>query len=207
MPKLLNDTPRLRKSMRAINTFFNNHKIEDIPFNVTCDSFSLEMEKLEKHIENLIKQFLKKPSDEFLISIFNHIQFWGGTMGRIYYQNNKFMVNAEHIKIYKRIVELVIALIKETLSQDIDKIILGFEGIRGLGISFGTKHLRFWSIAANENGIEFPILDSVIAKNRFTPNYLKWSNYCQYVKLMQKEAQKRKITVTDLERQYYNEIN
>lgn len=210
MLESLNDTPRLRRSMKSINTFFRNHKIEnmEIPFDVKCDSFSLEMEKLEKHIQDLIKNYLANPIDETLVSIFNHIQFWGGTMGRMYYIHNKNnrLIN-EHLVIYKEIISCMIAAKNDTLCGDIDKIIIEFEKVRGIGISFGTKHLRFWSISANKNGVEFPILDSVIAINRFTPNYLKWSNYCQYVMLMQKEALKRKITITDLERHYFNEIN
>lgn len=154
------------------------------------------MEKLEKNIENLIKQNIVTPSREKLAQIFNLIQFWGGKIGRMYYVHNKNnSLTKEHLIIYKQIISCVIAAKNEKLCIDINKIIPEFERISCLGISFGTKHLRFWSIAANENGIESPILDSVIATNRFTPNYLKWSNYYKYVKLMQKEALKRKIII------------
>lgn len=162
---------------------------------------------MEDRITSLIKDYLDSPTDEKLIIIFHHIQFWGGISGRnIYTQNGGFAHNFNIIT-YKKITEKIIHLSQENLCDDLIEIADLFISIPKIGVSFGTKHLRFWSICSNKSGIELPVMDSVIAKEMFSSKYAHWKFYCKYVKEMQKEANTRRVSVTKLERLLFNHFN
>jgi hypothetical protein len=104
-------------------------------------------------------------------------------------------------------VNKIIVLKQDTLCNDLKEIEKLIVSIPYLGVAYGTKHLRFWSIYANQNNIELPILDSIIAKKLLKKPYFAWRHYCPYVKQMQEEAMKRKVSVTALERLLYNKFN
>lgn len=205
---LLQDTDRLRKSSKSIATFFRNRELPvdyESLFENEPDNYSMAVQRMEDRIAGYIKEYLNNPKDKNLIKIFHHIQFWGGSSGRnIYNKNGGFEKNFD-IKTYKKIIEKTIHLSKENLCNELNEIAKLFNSIPQLGVSFGTKHIRFWSLNANKNKIELPIMDSVIAnellKNR---KYLAWKYYCSYVKQMQEEANKRKVSVTNLERLLFN---
>lgn len=207
---LLKDTARLRKSSKSIATFFRNKGLPvdyESLFENEPENYPKAVQRMEERIAGLIKDYLAKPSDDKLIIIFHHIQFWGGSSGRNIYNKNGGFENNFKIDTYKQIIEKTIHLTQENLCDDLNKIAEWFNSIPQLGISFGTKHLRFWSFNANKNGIELPIMDSVIAENMFSPKYARWKDYCQYVKQMQEEANKRKVSVTNLERLLFNHFN
>lgn len=207
---LLNDTARLRTSSRSIATFFQNRNLPvdyKSLFGKVPNNYPLAVQNMEDRIAGLIKDYLSDPKDDDLVIIFHHIQFWGGKSGRNIYVKNGGFDNNFNIDTYKKIVEKAINLSQESLCDDLSKIAEWFDPIPQLGISFGTKHLRFWSLNANKHGVELPIMDSVIAENMFTPKYARWKNYCQYVKQMQEEANKRKVSVTNLERLLFNHFN
>ena len=204
---LLNDSIRLRTSSRSIAAFFRNRNVSvdyESLFDEKSKSYPLAVQNMEDRIAGLINDYLTKPSDDKLIIIFHHIQFWGGKSGRNIYVMNGGFDNNFNIETYKKIIEKTINLSQESLCDDLSKIAEWFISIPQFGVSFGTKHLRFWSLNANKNGIELPIMDSVIAENMFTPRYAHWKDYCQYVKQMQEEANKRKVSVTNLERLLFN---
>lgn len=205
---LLQDTDRLRNSSKSIATFFKNRELPvdyKSLFENEPDNYPMAVQRMEDRIAGLIKKYLNNPTDNNLILIFHHIQFWGGSSGRnIYNKNGGFEKNFD-IKTYKKIIEKTIHLSKDNLCKELNEIAKLFISIPQLGISFSTKHLRFWSLNANKNKFELPIMDSIIAdellKNR---KYLAWKYYCSYVKQMQEEANKRKVTVTNLERLLFN---
>lgn len=205
---LLQDTDRLRKSSKSIATFFRNRELPvdyKSLFENEPENYPKAVQRMEDRIAGLIKEYLNNPTDNNLILIFHHIQFWGGSSGRnIYNKNGGFEKNFD-IKTYKKIIEKTIHLSQDNLCNELNEITKLFISIPQLGISFSTKHLRFWSLNANKNKIELPIMDSVIAnellKNR---KYLAWKYYCSYVKQMQEEANKRKVSVTNLERLLFN---
>lgn len=204
---LLNDTERLRTSSKRIAAFFRNRNLPVdyvTLFDNEPDNYPQAVQRMEERIADLIENYLSDPNDDDLIIIFHHIQFWGGNSGRNIYVMNGGFDNNFNIETYKKIIEKTINLSQDNFCKDLEEIAQWFTSIPQLGISFGTKHLRFWSLNANKNGIELPIMDSVIAENMFTPKYARWENYCKYVKLMQEEAKKRKVSVTNLERMLFN---
>jgi len=206
---LLQDTDRLRKSSKSIATFFRNRELPvdyKSLFENEPENYPKAVQRMEDRIAGLIKEYLNNPTDNNLILIFHHIQFWGGSSGRnIYNKNGGFEKNFD-IKTYKKIIEKTILLSQENLCNELNEIAKLFISIPQLGISFSTKHLRFWSLNANKNKIELPIMDSLIAKKMFEPKYVYWKDYCQYVKKMQEEANKRKVTLTNLERLLFNDF-
>lgn len=207
---LLQDTDRLRKSSKSIATFFRNRELPvdyESLFENEPDNYSMAVQRMEDRIAGYIKEYLNNPNDKNLIIIFHHIQFWGGSSGRNIYNKNGGFDNNFNIDTYKKIIEKTIHLSQENLCNELNDISKLFISIPQLGISFSTKHLRFWSLNANKNGIELPIMDSVIAENMFTPKYARWKDYCQYIKQMQEEANKRKVSVTNLERLLFNRFN
>ena len=207
---LLKDSDRLRKSSKSIATFFRNKELHvdyESLFENGPDNYPMAVQRMEDRIAGYIKEYLNNPTDNNLISVFHHIQFWGGTYGKNIYARNGGFDNNFKIDIYKHIIEKTIHLSQDNLCNELNEIEKLFNSIPQLGISFGTKHLRFWSLNANKNKIELPIMDSVIAdellKNR---KYLAWKYYCSYVKQMQEEANKRKVSVTNLERLLFNDF-
>ena len=205
---LLKNTDRLRKSSKSIATFFRNRELPvdyESLFENEPDSYPMAVQRMENRIADYIKEYLNNPKVKNLIKIFHHIQFWGGSSGRNIYNKNGGFENNFKIDSYKQIIEKTIHLSQENLCNELNDISKLFISIPQLGISFGTKHLRFWSLNANKNKIDLPIMDSVIAnellKNR---KYLAWKYYCSYVKQMQEEANKRKVSVTNLERLLFN---
>jgi hypothetical protein len=170
--------------------------------------FGEALQNIENQIKILILQYSEKPDDKILKQVFHYIHFWGGNTGRgIYVQKGGFKENFK-LKTYKEIVEKIKTLKQDTLSEDLKEIEKLIVTIPFIGVAYGTKHLRFWSIYANKNGIELPILDSVIAKNLLNnQKYCAWRHYCSYVKQMLEETKKRKVSVTALERALYNKFN
>jgi hypothetical protein len=201
---------RLRKSIRGILTIFNTYKITidtNTFVNPQTIDFGEALQNIENHIKTLILHYSKNQEDEILKEIFHYIHFWGGVTGRgIYVQKGGFEMNFK-IDTYKEIVDKIIVLKQDTLCEDLKEIEKLFISIPYIGVAYGTKHLRFWSINANENKIELPILDSIISKNILITPYFAWRHYCSYVIQMQKEAKKSSVSVSALERALYNKFN
>ena len=206
----LEHSERLKKSIKGMKTLFNT---KNIPINTNgfvnnqTDDYGKAVQNIEEHIASLIVDFIDKRKDETLVSIFHHIHFWGGITGRAIYNRNGGFGNNFNLDTYKKIVDKIIILKQDTLCDDLKEIEKLIVSIPYLGVAYGTKHLRFWSIYANQNKIELPILDSIIAKKLLKNLYFAWRHYCPYVKQMQEEAKKRKVSVTALERLLYNKFN
>jgi hypothetical protein len=201
---------RLRKSIRGILTIFNTYKITidtNTFVNPQTIDFGEALQNIENHIKTLILHYSKNQEDETLKEIFHYIHFWGGVTGRNIYTINGGFENNFNIDTYKKIVEKTIYLKQETLYEDLKQIEKWFMSIPQLGVAFGTKHLRFWSINANENKIELPILDSILTIRLLYKCNPTWNNYYPYVIQMQEEAKNRKVSVTKLERALYNKFN
>ncbi|MGV1011064.1 MAG: hypothetical protein ACOYBS_01345 [Flavobacterium sp.] len=207
---LIQDSNRLKSSITKMKTLLNscNITIDTNRFvNEQTIDFGEALQNIENHINTLILQYSKNPKDETLIQVFHYIHFWGGITGRGIYVKNGGFDNNFNINTYRTIVEKIIDLKQDTLCEDLKEIEKLFITLPFIGVAYGTKHMRFWSITSNKNKIELPILDSIIAKNMFDTKYFAWRHYCSYAKQMQEEAKKRKVSVTALERTLYNEFN
>ena len=200
----------MQKSISGIQTILNRlgyFTNADELFENNPDDYASALARTENRIKLLIKDYKKSKSDDKLLAIFHHIHFWGGITGRNIYIRNGGFENNFNIDTYKKIVEKTIHLKQQTLNEDLKQIADWFMSIPQLGVAFGTKHLRFWSINANENKIELPVLDSILTIRLLYKCNPTWKDYRSYVKQMQEEAKKRSVSVTALERALYNEFN
>ncbi len=206
----IQNSDRLKSSIMKMNTLFVNY---NIPIDTnrfvseqTID-FGEVLENIENHIGYLIRQYSEKPEDEILKQVFHYIHFWGGITGRgIYVKNGGFFKNF-NINTYKEIVYKIKVLKQETLCEDLKEIEKLIVAIPFIGVGYGTKHLKFWSLYVNQEKIDLPVLDSILTIRLLYKCNPTWKDYYQYVIQMQEEAKKRKISVTALERALYNEFN
>lgn len=206
----ITDSERLKKSIKGMLTLFKNYKInigQDKYIHDKTEDFGNATLEIEKHIGDLIQEYCKNKTDEKLVEIFHYIHLWGGITGRgIYVRNGGFGDNF-NLDTYKKIVEKIIISKQDTLETDLKDIEKLFNSIPFIGVAYSTKHLRFWSLNANKNNIQLPILDRVISLGLFDTPYCAWRQYYSYVKQIQEEAEKRKISITALERTLYNKFN
>lgn len=206
----ITDSERLKKSIKGMLTLFKNYKInigQDKYIHDKTEDFGNATLEIEKHIGDLIQEYCKNKTDEKLVEIFHYIHLWGGITGRgIYVRNGGFGDNF-NLDTYKTIVEKIIISKQDTLETDLKDIEKLFNSIPFIGVAYSTKHLRFWSLNANKNNIQLPILDRVISVGLFNTPYCAWRQYYTYVQQMNEEAEKRKISITALERKLYNEFN
>jgi hypothetical protein len=206
----LEHSERMRKSINGMTTLFNTKKIpidKDKFINNQTNDFGIALQEVEKNIATLIDEYILKRKNETLISIFHYIHFWGGITGRNIYNKNGGFDKNFNIETYKKIVEKIIVLKKDTLYTELKIIEKLFTSIPELGISFSTKHLKFWSLYANQDKIQLPVLDSVLTirlLHKCTPT---WKDYNNYLKHMNEESLKKDTTISILERQLYNHFN
>jgi hypothetical protein len=206
----IQNSERLKKSIKGMLTIFKtyNIKIDTNRFiNEQTIDFGKATLEIEVHISSLINGYLIDENDNKLIDIFHYIHFWGGITGRLIYVKKGGFAKNFNVKTYKAIVDKIKVLKQDTLCEDLKEIEKLFISFPYIGVAYGTKHLRFWSITSNKNKIELPILDSIIAKNMFDTKYFAWRHYCSYVIQMREEAINRKVSVTAFERQLYNHFN
>ncbi len=206
----ITDSTRLRKSIKGMLTLFKTQDIsigQDKFINDQTEDFGNATLEIEKHISELIQEYCKNKSDKKLVDIFHYIHLWGGITGRNIYVRKGGFENNFNLENYKTIVEKIIDLKQASLETDLKEIEKLFISIPFIGVAYGTKHLRFWSINANKNSIQLPILDRVISIGLLDIPYCAWRHYYTYVKQMQEEAEKREISLTALERTLYNEFN
>jgi hypothetical protein len=206
----ITNSDRLKKSIKGMLTLFKTQDISigqaEFIDDQTEDYGSATLE-IEKHIGDLIKKYCDEPNSDLLKTIFHYIQLWGGITGRNIYVRNGGFENNFKLDYYKSIVKKIIVLKQDTLESDLKVIEEQFTQIPHIGVAYGTKHIRFWSINANKNSIQLPILDRVISIGLLNTPYCAWRHYYTYVKQMQEEAEKRNISITALERTLYNKFN
>jgi hypothetical protein len=162
----ITDSERLKKSIKGMLTLFKTKDIsigQDKFINGQTEDFGNATLEIEKHISDLIQEYFKNKTDEKLVEIFHYIHLWGGITGRnIYVQKGGFENNFK-LDYYKKIVDKIIDLKQATLETDLKEIEKLFISIPYIGVAYGTKHLRFWSINTNKNNIHLPVLDRVIS--------------------------------------------
>lgn len=162
----ITNSDRLKKSIKGMLTLFKTQDISigqaEFIDDQTEDYGNATLE-IEKHIGWLIQEYCKNKSDKKLVDIFHYIHLWGGITGRGIYVRNGGFENNFKLDYYKAIVEKIIVLKQASLETDLKEIEKLFISIPFIGVAYGTKHLRFWSINANKSSIQLPILDRVIS--------------------------------------------
>ena len=186
------------KSVRAMMTLLNDREI------ISVDLY--DNLKTDDDIENKIfGMVLSEDYEDKLQDIFHLIQTWGGVTGRhIYIRGNgfnwddilpkyKILVN-ECLKV-KEVNENTIS----TLCQLVREIIAS---IKYLGVSFITKHVRFW-LYRNLGKNALPIYDSIMAKTVMNKQSVQIWNLEEYWLQMYYKSLELKIDLMPLERQIF----
>lgn len=200
-PPVLADSPRLKKSIKGMFTIMCNKGFEQAvrDFDACADDdFAVKTQALERSIESKIKLYFNRPrSDDAIREVFHLIQLWGGVAGRgIYNQDGGFAKNFD-CDAYKSLID--VALNPDPCREkNIQRAEKATNEIRYFGISFSTKHLRFWSLFGCDGS--FAIYDRVMAKGCFGRKSPLWSHYGEYISGLKEVAEKQRVTINEIER-------
>jgi hypothetical protein len=191
----LADTPRLEGSIRGMMTLMRNHgfaEIVDTFDGLPGETVHEKMPALQHLIANEIKSSPVGREEEGVTRIFHLIQLWGGREGRyIYVKNGGFKKNFNAVA-YRDLIRVAIS--EAELLQAVEAV----RQISNFGISFATKHIRFWNLFAG-NG-DLAIYDKIMAQGVMGISHPDWKDYPNYLEAMNRAAEKQEITVNQLER-------
>ena len=138
-------------------------------------------------------------------SIFHLIQAWGGNSGRgIYLHGEGFNWNVLRPK-YETLINACIntAEINDESISKLVKAVRSFDkSVDHLGVSFITKHVRFWLIRPLGNNA-LPIYDSIMANEVMRLNAVNAKHLAEYWKVMAAKAKQLGIGLVPLERQIF----
>ena len=138
-------------------------------------------------------------------SIFHLIQAWGGNSGRgIYLHGEGFNWNVLRPK-YEILINTCIntAEINNVSISKLVKAVRSFDkSVDHLGVSFITKHVRFWLIRTLGNNA-LPIYDSIMANEVMRLNAVNAKHLAEYWKVMAAKAKQLGIGLVPLERQIF----
>ena len=209
------DSIPLNKAGKGMRTYLVNRKIlSEVLESRIYPGLSNNFER-KLYLNNCIniclsdyKKNKEKVSDEIIFNAFNSIQYWGAITGRTFYQRNGLdESNIENFKKCwtKSVKPFYLSILNEISTKEINlcNLIPLFENIEGVGVSFGTKHLHFWSKAfGKKNPLPiydkniFQLLRAEIRDNR----YPTWSQYLQVVQEFEKLAIKLNKTSESIEK-------
>ena len=138
-------------------------------------------------------------------NIFHLIQAWGGNSGRgIYLHGEGFNWNVLKPK-YETLIKACIntAEINDESISKLVKAVRSFDkSVDHLGVSFITKHVRFWLIRTLGNNA-LPIYDSIMANEVMRLNAVNAKHLAEYWKVMAAKAKQLGIGLVPLERQIF----
>ncbi len=179
-----------------------------------------KLSEVETYLEKKIESFTN-PTDSEIIDIFHKIQCWGGKMGKGVYQDEGFDKNFK-MNVYKDMVNkcLNFDLENDWVNEVSDWTIDLKDQIDRFGISFATKHIRFWLYKKLKDNAP-PIFDEVILgkKDEYNKRWISGLNKYQeypfknntskknlrrYWEQMIKKSKKEKISLKQLERILFN---
>ena len=165
-----------------------------------------DMQQLEQDILARIKAY--QPGDAPL-PIFHRIQIWGGSTGRNIYTRNGGFCSENVIPHYLTLINgcnHIVDLNPESLNAAFDIIHVFNANVRNIGVSFITKHTRFWlSKTLGENAL--PIYDTVMANNIMEQNKAKEQDIVPYWNQMIAQAEDEGISLVALERILFHYFN
>ena len=162
------------------------------------------MKNFEVSISNNIKKYFTDTQSCEIFEIALAITAWGGASGfrqslgtKGFLNPSNFSSIAQH---YINLANSIVLFNEQYDEKNFNEIHSSANRLFGLGVSFGTKHMKFWS---DDN---LPVWDNRIAINYFNcmPN---WENYNEYLDYMQKQSEIYKIQIGQLERLMFNYLD
>jgi hypothetical protein len=182
----------LPKSIKTAKTKLQNHLsiLYDFKF---CG-------EVTDAIETKVRSYIDNPSSDAAVEIFDLIMLWGGAEGvkltrNSFYRNVRHKVN-EWLPAYLSFIDKVIN--SSTKLDDPKSALRHFASIKGVGMSFATKHLRWWG--------EYPIYDNRIGlllysvANISTINETSLNIYSNYLKDITKLSNQHNLTLLEVEK-------
>lgn len=158
---------------------------------------------LEREALRRIQEY--KPGDD-LEDIFHLIQTWGGRSGRgIYVRGNGFDWYVIE-PAYQELVDACLS-IRSVTENNLSFLVSAVErfnkSVRHMGVSFITKHTRFWLHKSLGEHNALPIYDSVMARNLMGKDDARIIDLEEYWRVMCRMAQDLQIGLVPLERQVF----
>lgn len=197
VPPLNAGQDRLPNGVMAMINILNNRQIWP-----NLDKIN-NMTRLENRIINLINNYNNNP-DEYLLEIFHLIQIWGGRTGRNVYVMNGGIAHNLNMQAYRNLVDVCIN--QDSTNEEIyDASYTFYINTNQIGISFITKHVRFWNMRARGNNA-LPIYDTIMAINIMNTQP-RFNNLLHYWNCMIVKALEEGINILALERQLFNYFN
>lgn len=164
-----------------------------------------DFDKIEKHVFNLIRDYSGKRDDR--LRIFHLIQIWGGYSGRNIYLNSSEGFDWDKIDAhYEGLIKAcrAITIISEQAIKDLCKAVMVFdENVKDIGISFITKHTRFWLLDDSTDKM-LPIYDSVMATDYYKKKVCHFKDLEGYWLKFWKDDKRGNKTLAEYERELYN---
>jgi len=201
----LADTDRLRRSIAAMRTVMQRRDLETIAALIpeTHDGQLPErMNRLESAIVNEMTTYLGNPTPATLASIFHKVQLWGGIAGRnIYVMGGGFAANWNEDGYRHLAVASSTPVHLPGPDPRVPLLIAAAAQIQYFGVSFATKHARFWAQAGGVKPL--PIYDRIVAQGSMGIN-AGWNLYGRYVSEMTAHALEAHTDVATLERHAFN---
>lgn len=161
---------------------------------------------LELLILELVDNCNEVPSDENLLKIFHLIEIWGGYSGRSVYLDYEDGFDWEVIKVdYKKIVKDCLEMDRDINNDKSIEIVYKSminNKIKHIGVSFATKHIRFWTYKKLRENM-LPIYDSIMAKYYKEKSKGK-SDVFEYWKWMIDNRKDKSLA--RMEREIYNDL-
>ena len=168
-----------------------------------AEHFDNDINKLEQNIFDCVCEY--RHGDD-LESIFHKIQIWGGITGRNIYVRQEFNWNSIAAK-YQNLVDACLA-VSDLTEESIDKLydaFVSFNEVKYIGVSFITKHIRFWTYV-NLKQNAYPIFDSVMS-DKLLHKKINYRNLRVYWCDMITKAKEENVNLMSLERQLFNYRN
>ena len=170
-----------------------------------------DLENLQNVINQGIQELINaEPNDDDLIEIFHKIQLWGGNTGRgIYVRNNGFAQNFNR-DAYRGIFTTAKNInSRENIAQAINSFQISISQIQNFGLSFGSKHISFFSLAAHAadtQKIHIPIFDSILSKGCFGMNFPDYKKFKLFSRTLNnpEEEPLAEYSVQSIERTLFN---
>ena len=161
---------------------------------------------LVSEIERRIKSQENSNSydDDELLVIFDLIQAWGGKMGKTPYVRPKGNVYRDQRGFASKYRSSI--LLAENENRDPQKVLKEFRKMEGIGISFATKHMCFWSKYNSRIVNKFLVYD-VWMESLFRTLCRRKLSYVDYLDQMELTADKNRIDVFTVEKGLFSFLN
>ncbi len=196
------DTPRLRATIKGMRTILSSKGFQHVAAMIeeTHDGFlPRRMNELQGQIVGHMRQYIARHDEQLLTQIFHMVQLWGGRAGRnIYVMNGGFETNFNGTAYAEFAKEASGGVGVNRINNLIESALQ----IKHFGVSFATKHARFWSQATKHQD-QLPIYDRIIAVGCLGKN-ADWKDYQFYMRLLSQHALEKGIDRMALERHAFN---